>query len=234
MAYKSFRESLAVGQFIDDIYVEVRNWQSIVAFIDAHERTSCPSNKEERIELLKKFELLANSYYLEYDRAVGSGTNFIENIDIFDMTERTAKLSPSQLKSFIEDLGGFPLANRLPRPPRFPQELSPYSNWHYTLDYNCLCRDIDYTEFRDGRLSAFIETTGKLNSFNHLKNSLQLIKQRLDLQIRILNILSKAFEVPSFIVIHLTDLSYFEVYDVSWNMVISGNQSDYASWLAQL
>ena len=239
MSYKEYRSSLDIGEFVDDIYVEVRNWENIVAFVDAHDKNDQIPSLESRMPLLERFSVIAPSYYIEYRSIVSndlitSHPEPLTEIVAHKTTGQQRNFDCNLLKNFIENLGNANLANRLPRPPRFPQEMSSYSVWHYTLDYNCLCRDIDYTEFRNEEIVAFIETTGKLNSLDHLRNSLPAIQNRLDLQIRIMRNLSTEFNVPSFIVIHLADLSFFQVYDLDWNIVLEADQDEYTNWLSNL
>ncbi|WP_182037016.1 hypothetical protein [Vibrio diabolicus] len=239
MSYKDYRASLNIGEYVDDIYVEVRDWDHIVAFIDAHDRNSLIPPLDSRMPLLARFSSIAPSYYIEYQSVVNNSEIMthpspLQDIIAYNTRGQRKVFNCDELKGFIEGLGGYNLANRLPRPPRFPQEMSSYSVWHYKLDYNCLCRDIDYTEFRNGQISAFIETTGKLNSLQHLRNSFSAIQARLDLQRRIMSNLSNRFNTPSFIVLHLSDLSYFEVYDLEWNLILEANQQDYSQWLRDL
>lgn len=238
MSYKEFRATLNIGSFVDDIYVEVRN-NTIVAFIDAHDRRYPIAPMETRIPLLEKFSEIAPSYYMMYTPIVDNTQltthpDPLNDIVIHNMKGDQRNFNTKQLKGFIESLGSANLANKLPRPPRYPDSMSSYSVWHYTLDYNCLCRDIDFTEFRNGNIVCFIETTGRLKSLEHLRKSFDQIRKRLDLQITIMNNLSTQFNVPSFIVIHLTDLSYFEVYDLNWNRVLEANQEEYIEWLTTI
>lgn len=239
MSYKNYRASLSIGSYVDDIYVEVRNWKDIVGFIDAHDINGKYPSYTSRLPLLKAFSEIAPSWYVEYQSAVPNSqiTSHpapLTNIKVYDTNAQVTNIDCDQLKTFIESLGGHKLSGRLPSPPNYPGQMSTYSVWHYKLDYNCQCRDIDYTEFRDGKIAAFIETTGKLSNLGHLQNSLPQIKQRLNLQIKIMSQLSQQFDAPAYIVVHLTDLSYFEVYDLSWNSVLKGNQAQYSNWLASL
>lgn len=249
MDYKDFRESIDLDGFIEDIYVELREDENIVAFIDSHMRGAYMPTMSSRLPLLERFTQIANTYFMEYDLTVSKeqlsaaqaplGNIVIINVGnlLKNCTQKIRAMSDQDLKTFVEGLGEgkFPLAGYpSTKQAEYPDKMAPYSLWHYRLDHNCQCRDIDFTEFRDGKVRAFIEATGNLKNVSHLNNSLPKIKKRLNVQIKMMSTLSKNFNVPSFIVIHLTDLSFFKVYDLDWNIILEADQAQYIQWLTDL
>ncbi|OLF35574.1 hypothetical protein BTW00_08545 [Psychrobacter sp. C 20.9] len=110
MSYKEYRYSLAIGDFVDDIYVEVRNWKNIVAFIDAHDKNYPKPSLELRMPLLKRFSVIASSYYIEYKSIVSN--ELIPNhpeplteIVAYNTKGEKRFFNCNKLKEFIEGLG---------------------------------------------------------------------------------------------------------------------------------
>jgi len=99
---------------------------------------------------------------------------------------------------------------------RFPEEASAYSLWHRSKIFEgCFTVDVDYVEFRNGRdVVALICVTSRLNDVQHMNNSKPMIFERSKAERRILWFLSWCTGVPAYYVIHLTDLTVFDVYRV--------------------
>lgn len=112
-----------------------------------------------------------------------------------------------------------------------------YSLWHRSLGAEFLTVDIDFVEFRKDRgIVAFIATTGELNDEEHIINSKPYIWRRTELEREILLQLSKKFGVPSFFVIHTTDLSIFHVHKLGEDLssFTRMTQEEHAKFIQEL
>jgi hypothetical protein len=113
-----------------------------------------------------------------------------------------------------------PLPDLMPgeqtKPARFPETASAYSLWHRSKIFEgCFTVDVDYVEFRNGRgVVALICVTSRLNDVQHMDNSKSMIFERSKAERRQLWFLSSSAGVPAYYVIHLTDLTVFDVYRV--------------------
>ena len=73
-----------------------------------------------------------------------------------------------------------------------------YSEWHRTLPDMCTATDIDFVEFRKGKIVAFIETKKENCSMPYFQRN-------------IYKTLAKACNVPAYLVNYSESLSYFMV-----------------------
>ncbi|MFC1695237.1 hypothetical protein ACFL1C_03825 [Pseudomonadota bacterium] len=242
MNYQEFRQNLNVGEFISDIYVEVRGDDSnanIVGFFLIRDHFESPSDlffdysRYEPIyirSIFRKLNIEAPAYWVYCDREL---TQF--NVVSFPYAENNSSaLDAQRYQAFLEGLGNVQLSCREARPPRYAQLLSSYSVWHYSLDWVCKCRDLDYIEIREDTPVAILEVTGRLNSEAHLKNSLNQIRNRLVLQQRIMGLTENFLRVKSYFVLHTADLDRFYVFGNDWRTVGRFDCAGYRDWLESL
>ena len=240
MGYQEFRQNCNIGEFISDIYVEARgndNQASIVGYFlirDHFEKPEyLPINPNEPEFFNAIFAALndkAPSYWVYCDRKL---THF--KVGSFPYCENDfSNLDANSYTAFIESLGNVQLSGKSARPPRYPNLLTSYSLWHYSLDWVCKCRDLDYIEVRKGLPVAILEVTGRLKDESHLKNSLHAIRERLVLQQRIMSLTGVYLQVRSFFVLHTTDLNCFYVYENDWSHVGRFDSAGYEGWLRGL
>lgn len=241
MSYLKFRESLEGDGFVEDLYVEMRGAkgrESISGIFDVYEFRSDALNMEDalaensyrsriRLDICKKLQKLSSVFYVfcDFSKDTFMVSNEYEEINSYK------KLGSADYANVINELPGTYLTGRSPQPPKHPDAMSKYSVWHYSLDWACKCRDIDYLEIRNGEVKAALEITGRLNGEQHLLNSKQQIRNRLELQGKILSIFSDFFSCPAYFILHTTDLNVFYVFDLDWVQRHRLTKEEYIVWL---
>ena len=90
-----------------------------------------------------------------------------------------------------------------------------YSDWHRTLPRHCYCTDLDFIEFRDGRIVAFIEA--------------KLHKDRMtDFQEKVFRELEERSGIPCYLVRYNEELTNFQVTRIKDYFVLGEfSESDY-------
>lgn len=243
MSYIELRENRGLSPFVSDIYVEIRrinNIETIVAYlgvdnsaVDVNNIISVKANLWTSLSIKMHVLDLLNSdtepaYMMFCDENM---TMFHLHSFPYDINNYMV-YNEEEFKRFIESLGNIRLSGRLPQPPKYPETMSAYSVWHYSLDNYCKCRDIDYIELTNNLdIKAVYETTGRLNNESHLKNSIERIIGRLDLQKTILTSIANDFSVNGYFIIHTRDLNVFYIYDLSFNLLHNYSQDEYVEWL---
>jgi len=244
MSYANLRASLITLDYIDDIYVEIRNLGSgdvIVGFFDINDtakasaqipqsRAACWANSSLRYAVMSQLSLMHPAYLVFCD--VGM-TEFHLHHHPFSATNHQC-LNELEYINFLQGLNGAVMSNRPTQGPKYPASMPPYSVWHYKLDWACKCRDIDYFEVRNGAIKAVLEITGKLQDEGHLRNSLNQIFQRWSLHQSMFRSLTNAINVPAYFVVHTNRLDVFYVFNINYSKVFSGDQATYVAWLNQL
>ena len=243
MPYGNFRANIDLP-YVKDIYVEVRTQQgreNLVGFFRVHDSTVNPADilatiqndwpeSELDRQVLESLDGLAPAHLVYCD----SGMTTFPMCDVPFSIGNFRQLTQQQYIDFINGLGNVPLSNRVVRPPRYPALLSPYSVWHYRLNWVCKVRDMDYIEIRDDQPKAILEVTGRLTNEGHLQNSLNQIKDRLNIQKEIMSQVGAHLGIPGYFVIHTTDLQIFYIYDLSWRRVARLDQQGYTQWIETL
>ena len=97
-----------------------------------------------------------------------------------------------------------------------------YSDWHRTLPRHCYCTDLDFIEFRNGRIVAFIEA--------------KLHKDRMtDFQEKVFRELEERSGIPCYLVRYNEELTNFQVTRIKDYFVLGEfSESDYREWLSSL
>lgn len=119
---------------------------------------------------------------------------------------------------------------------------SEYSEWHRSLGQGCYAVDVDWVEWREGRgIVALIATTGNCESISHCLNSLPKIWERTQIERTILRGLAFAAGVPSFYVVHTTNLESFVIINLEeqalrndFDKVWIAGKAVYEKWLRKL
>ncbi len=244
MSYANFRASMHSLDYVDDIYVEIRNLGSgdvVVGFFDINDsaktsaqipqsRATAWPNSALRLGVMSQLASVHPAFLVFCDAGM---KEFHLHPHPFSATNYQC-LNELAYINFLQGLNGAAMSNRQAQGPKYPASLPPYSVWHYKLDWACKCRDIDYFEIRNGEIRAILEITGKLQDESHLKNSLTQIFQRWSLHQSMFRSLTKAVGTPAFFVVHTTRLDVFYVFDINFSKVFSGDQSSYKAWLNQL
>jgi len=229
---------------VNDIYVEIRNLGAgdvVVACFDINDTAKTPAqipqsratawpNSALRLGVLRQLASVHPVFLVYCDAGM---KEFHLHPHPFSAANYR-HLSEFEYINFLQGLNGATMSNRPAQGPRYPASLPPYSVWHYTLDWACKCRDIDYFEIRNGVIKAILEITGKLQDESHLNNSLKQIFQRWRLHQAMFRSLTKAVEAPAFFVVHTTRLDVFYVFDINFSRVLSGDRAAYRDWLNQL
>lgn len=111
-----------------------------------------------------------------------------------------------------------------------------YSIWHRSLGAEYPALDIDFVEFRKGKIVAFFGVTGILKDESHIVNSKRFIWNRTEVERKILLELSQKVRVPSFFVIHTDDMNLFHVHKIGEDLTkfTRMNQSEYADFIKGL
>ena len=244
MSYATFRASMYSLDYVNDIYVEIRNLGSgddIVGFFDVNDAANTPAqipqiraiswkNSALRVDVMNQLASVHPTFRVFCDAGMN---DFQLHHHPFSPTNYQ-HLDELAYINFLQGLNGAAMSNRQAQGPKYPASLPPYSVWHYKLDWACKCRDIDYFEIRNGVIGAVLEITGKLQDERHLRNSLTQIFQRWSLHQSIFRSLNNAMNAPAFFVVHTIRLDVFYVFDINFSQVISGDQALYRAWLNQL
>lgn len=246
--YKEFRSNLGELNYVTEIYVEMRdinNKTEIVGFFgvddfaeSSHEIIERKNqiwptlqNKHQVLETLNS--KLTPSFMVFSDKNM---TIFCVHESPFNIN--TCKiLNKIEYAKFIEGLGAVKLSGRKAANPKYPDTLSSYSVWHYSLDWSCKCRDIDYIEIRQNEsIRTFLEVTGNLQDEKHIRNSINLngskcIFNRWQLHQKMFIELSHRFNSKAYFIIHTADLSLFCIYNLQFEFIGRKNNSEYKEWL---
>lgn len=244
MSYANFRASMTSLDYVDDIYVEIRNLGSgdvIVGFFDINDTAKTPvqipqnkatswANSALRLKVMNQLSKVNPAFLIFCDAGM---KEFHRHDNPFSATSFQC-LNELDYINFLQGLNGAAMSNRQAQGPKYPALLPPYSVWHYKLDWACKCRDIDYFEIRNGAIRAVLEITGKLQDERHLQNSLSQIFQRWSLHQSLFRSLTNAINAPAFFVVHTIRLDVFYIFDINFSKVFSGDQASFSAWLNQL
>lgn len=244
MSYANFRASMTSLDYVDDIYVEIRNLGSgdvVVGFFDINDIAKTPAqipqsravsfaNSALRLQVMNQLSLVRPAFLVFCD--VGMREFHLHGTP-FSATNFQC-LNELDYINFLQGLNGAAMSNGQAQGPKYPASLPPYSVWHYKLDWACKCRDIDYFEIRNGAIRSVLEITGKLQDERHLQNSLAQIFQRWTLHQSMFRALTNAMNISAFFVVHTIQLDVFYIFDINFSKVFSGDQVSYIAWLNQL
>jgi len=237
MSYADFRASINSLDYVDDIYVEIRNLGSgdvVVGFFDINDTATAPAQIPQnratawpssalRFRVLGHLASAHPAFLVFCDAGM---KEFHIHHHPFNGTNYQC-LNELAYMNFLQGLSGAAMSNNQVRGPKYPALLPPYSVWHYKLNWACKCRDIDYFEIRDGVIRAILEITGKLKDESHLKNSLEQIFARWRLHQSMFRSITNGINAPAFFVVHTIPLDVFYVFDINFLQVLSGDQVAY-------